>query len=160
CPSLSPKTALGEHEAAERLEELLRRAVASRLVSDVPFGAFLSGWLDSSTVVALMAQHLRQPVRTFTIGFREAAYNELDDARRVARHLGTEHHELVVEPDAVDLLQTLVWHLDEPFADASAIPTYLVAKLAREHVKMALSGDAGDETFAGYSRYLRYLQLH
>lgn len=158
-PSLSPKTALGEHEAAERLEELLRRAVASRLVSDVPFGAFLSGGLDSSTVVALMAQHLRQPVRTFTIGFREAAYNELDDARRVARHLGTEHHELVVEPDAVDLLHRLVWHFDEPFADSSAVPTYLVSELARQHVKMVLTGDGGDELFGGYDRYLKLLKL-
>lgn len=158
--SFEPKTTLGEADACEELAHLLDQAVSSRLVSDVPFGAFLSGGLDSSVVVALMARHLSQPVKTFSIGFREAAFNELDDARRVATHLGTEHHELMVEPDAVALLQDLVWHLDEPFADASAVPTYLVAKMAREHVKMALSGDAGDETFAGYSRYLRYLKLH
>jgi asparagine synthase (glutamine-hydrolysing) len=158
--SFEPKTSLSEADACEELAHLLDQAVSSRLVSDVPFGAFLSGGLDSSVVVALMARHMSQPVKTFSIGFREAAFNELDDARRVARHLGTEHHELMVEPDAVDLLQTLVWHLDEPFADASAVPTYLVAKLAREHVKMALSGDAGDEAFAGYSRYMRYLKLH
>lgn len=158
-PSLAPKTALSEAEAAEQLEYLLDRAVASRLVADVPFGAFLSGGLDSSTVVALMARHLDKPVKTFTIGFKEAAYSELDDARRVARHLGTEHHELVVEPDAVDLLQTLVWHFDEPFADSSAVPTFLVSQLARQHVKMVLTGDGGDEMFGGYDRYLRLQKL-
>lgn len=156
---LGPKHRLSEGEAEEELARLLEQAVASRLVSDVPFGAFLSGGLDSSVVVALMARHMDQPVRTFSIGFREDAYNELSDARRVAQHLGTEHHELVVEPDAVDLLRQLVWYLDEPFADSSAIPTFLVAKLARERVKMVLTGDGGDETFAGYTRYLRYLDL-
>ena len=158
-PSLAPKTTLGEGEAAEQLEELLDHAVASRLVSDVPFGAFLSGGLDSSTVVALMARHMDRPVKTFTIGFREAAYSELDDARQVARHLGTDHHELVVEPDAVDLLHKLVWHFDEPFADSSAVPTFLVSELARRHVKMVLTGDGGDEMFGGYDRYLRLLKL-
>ena len=158
-PSLAIKTRLSEAEATEQLAELLDRAVASRLTSDVPFGAFLSGGLDSSTVVALMARHLDRPVKTFTIGFREAAYNELDDARQVARHLGTEHHELVVEPDAVALLQQLVWHFDEPFADASAVPTFLVSQLARQHVKMVLTGDGGDELFGGYDRYLRLLAL-
>ena len=156
---LAPKHQLSEADAEQELARLLDRAVGSRLVADVPFGAFLSGGLDSSVVVALMSRHLRQPVRTFSIGFREDEYNELSDARRVSQHLGTEHHELVVEPDAVDLLQQLVWYLDEPFADASAVPTYLVAKLAREHVKMVLTGDAGDEAFAGYDRYLRYLDL-
>jgi asparagine synthase (glutamine-hydrolysing) len=158
-PSLAQKTALSEAEAGEKLEELLDRAVASRLVSDVPFGAFLSGGLDSSTVVALMARHLSQPVKTFTIGFKEAAYSELDDARRVATHLGTEHHELVVEPDAVSLLDKLVWHFDEPFADSSAVPTFLVSELASQHVKMVLTGDGGDEMFGGYDRYLRLLKL-
>ncbi|MCK9538952.1 asparagine synthase (glutamine-hydrolyzing) [Dokdonella sp.] len=155
-----PKTRASEAQAGEELAHLLEQAVSSRLVSDVPFGAFLSGGLDSSVVVALMSRHLTQPVKTFSIGFREAEFNELDDARRVANLLGTEHHELMVDPDAVALLHTLVWHLDEPFADASALPTYLVAQLASSHVKMALSGDAGDETFAGYTRYLRYLRLH
>lgn len=154
----TPKTTLDEREAKEELAHLLDQAVSSRLVSDVPFGAFLSGGLDSSVVVALMARHMSQPVKTFSIGFHEAEFNEMDDARRVARHLGTEHHDLVVEPDAVALLHELVWHLDEPFADASALPTYLVSKLAREHVKMALSGDGGDEAFAGYGRYLKYLK--
>jgi asparagine synthase (glutamine-hydrolysing) len=157
--SFSPKHELSEPEAEERLAVLLDEAVQSRLVSDVPFGAFLSGGLDSSVVVALMSRHLSTPVRTFSIGFKEAAYNELSDARRVAQHLGTEHHELVVEPDAVDLLHQLVWYLDEPFADASAVPTYLVAKLARQHVKMVLTGDGGDEAFGGYDRYLRFLAL-
>ena len=156
---LEPKLELSEAEAEDELARLLDQAVKSRLVADVPFGAFLSGGIDSSVVVALMSRHLSQPVRTFSIGFREAEYNELADARRVSHHLGTEHHELIVEPDAVDLLQQLVWYLDEPFADSSAVPTYLVSKLAREHVKMVLTGDAGDEAFAGYDRYLRYLDL-
>jgi asparagine synthase (glutamine-hydrolysing) len=158
-PSLARKTSLDEAQAGEKLEELLDRAVASRLVSDVPFGAFLSGGLDSSTVVALMARHMSQPVKTFTIGFKEAAYNELDDARRVATHLGTEHHELVVEPDAVDLLEKLVWHFDEPFADSSAVPTFLVSERASRHVKMVLTGDGGDEMFGGYDRYLNLMKL-
>ncbi len=156
---LGPKLTLDEREAEEQLAQLLDAAVKSRLVSDVPFGAFLLGGLDSSVVVALMARHLSQPVRTFSIGFREPKYNELSDARRVADHVKTEHHELVVEPDAVELLQSLVWYLDEPFADSSAVPTYLVAKLAREHVKMVLTGDGGDESFGGYDRYLRFLDL-
>ncbi|MFZ2236766.1 MAG: asparagine synthase (glutamine-hydrolyzing) [Dokdonella sp.] len=150
---------LDESEAEEELATLLDKAVSSRLVADVPFGAFLSGGLDSSVVVALMAQHMSQPVRTFSIGFKEAAYNELSDARRVAEHLGTRHRELVVEPDAVELLQQLVWFLDEPFADSSAVPTYLVSKLAREDVSMVLTGDGGDEAFAGYDRYLKFLKL-
>jgi asparagine synthase (glutamine-hydrolysing) len=150
---------LSEADAEDELARKLDEAVSSRLVADVPFGAFLSGGLDSSVVVALMSRHLQQPVRTFSIGFREDKYNELSDARRVANHLHTEHHELMVEPDAVDLLHQLVWYLDEPFADSSAVPTYLVSKLAREHVKMVLTGDGGDETFAGYDRYLKFLDL-
>jgi asparagine synthase (glutamine-hydrolysing) len=156
---LSPKHALTEVEAERELARLLDQAVASRLVSDVPFGAFLSGGIDSSVVVALMARHLSQPVRTFSVGFHERESDERSAAKRVSRHLGTEHHELVVEPDAVEILQSLVWYLDEPFADSSAVPTFLVAKLARAHVKMVLTGDAGDEAFAGYDRYLRYLKL-
>jgi asparagine synthase (glutamine-hydrolysing) len=156
---LEPKTHLDERAAEEELAHRLDQSVKSRLVSDVPFGAFLSGGLDSSVVVALMSRHLSQPVRTFSIGFREEKFNELSDAERVAKHLGTEHHALVVEPDAVELLHQLVWFLDEPFADASAVPTYLVAKLARQHVKMVLTGDGGDEAFAGYERYLKFLDL-
>jgi asparagine synthase (glutamine-hydrolysing) len=157
--AIEPKSTLDERDAEEELAQRLSAAVQSRLVSDVPFGAFLSGGLDSSVVVALMARHLSQPVRTFSIGFKEPKYNELSDAKRVADHVGTEHHELVVEPDAVELLQSLVWYLDEPFADSSAVPTYLVAKLARQHVKMVLTGDGGDEAFGGYERYLKFLDL-
>jgi asparagine synthase (glutamine-hydrolysing) len=142
--------------------ELLRRledAVRVRLVSDVPFGVFLSGGIDSSIVAALMARNMGPRVKTFTIGFKELDYDETADARRVAEHIGAEHHELVVTADTVSLIDELVWHLDEPFADASAIPTYLVAKLAAEHVKMVLSGDGGDESFAGYERYRKYQAL-
>ena len=139
------------------LFDLLDDAVRLRLVSDVPFGAFLSGGIDSSVVVALMAKNMNMPVKTFTIGFKEAQYNELDDARIVARHFHTEHHEFIVEADTVSLLEDLVWYFDEPFADSSAIPTYLVSKMASQHVKMVLSGDGGDEAFAGYERYRKYL---
>ncbi|MCG6118443.1 MAG: asparagine synthase (glutamine-hydrolyzing) [Aquimonas sp.] len=148
-----------EAEAEERLAELLETAVADRLVADVPFGAFLSGGLDSSVVVALMARQMSQPVRTFSIGFEEAAYSELSDARRVAELIGSEHHEQVLRPDACALVERLVWHLDEPFADSSALPTYLVSELARGEVKMVLSGDGGDEAFGGYDRYLRFDRL-
>ncbi len=158
-PTLADTCTLSEADAAEKLAELLDRAVSSRLVSDVPFGAFLSGGLDSSTVVALMAQRMTQPVKTFSIGFKEADFSELDDARQVARHLGTDHHELVVEPDAVALLNQLVWHFDEPFADSSAVPTFLVSQLARQRVKMVLTGDGGDELFGGYDRYLRLMAI-
>ena len=156
---LEPKHQIDEREAEEQLASLLDEAVKTRLVSDVPFGAFLSGGLDSSVVVALMARHQQVPVQTFSLGFRESHYNELSDARRVASHLETEHHELIVKPNAVELLEQLVWYLDEPFADSSAVPTYLVAKLARRQVKMVLTGDGGDEAFAGYGRYLRFLAL-
>jgi asparagine synthase (glutamine-hydrolysing) len=151
-----PKWSDPEPVLAERLEALLDDAVEARLVSDVPFGAFLSGGIDSSLVVALMARHLSKPVRTFTIGFHERESDEVADARRVARHVGTDHVDLVAEPDAVGLLHELVWYLDEPFGDSSAIPTFLVSRLAREHVKMVLSGDGGDELFAGYERYGRF----
>jgi asparagine synthase (glutamine-hydrolysing) len=142
-----------EAEVAERLSGLLQTAVERRLMSDVPLGAFLSGGLDSSTVVALMARASRQPVRTFTIGFQDADYSELEDARVVARHLQTDHHEIMVKPASLDILPQVVWHLDEPFADSSAVPTYCVCRAAREHVTVALSGDGGDEVFAGYTRY-------
>lgn len=152
-----PKLSLTEGEAVERLEELLRGAVRKRLVSDVPLGAFLSGGIDSSTVVAFMAEVGEGPVRTFTIGFDEGEFNERSYARAVARHLGTDHTEYVVRPDAAEVLPTLVRHYGEPYGDHSALPTYYVAREARRAVTVALNGDGGDECFAGYERYMAHL---
>lgn len=155
----TPKLSASETELTEQLDSELHDAVAVRLNSDVPYGAFLSGGIDSSLVVALMTRHMSRPVETFSVGFAEAAFNEADDAALVSRHIGTNHHELVLDGNVGDLLATLPWHLDEPLADSSAIPTFLVSQLAARHVKMVLSGDGGDEMFAGYGRYARYLQL-
>ncbi len=149
------RTVPREEEALEQVESLLRAAVKRRLMAEVPLGAFLSGGLDSSVVVALMAGLSNRAVRTFTIGFEESEYSELDDARLVARHLGTDHQEIIVRPAGLDVLPKIVWHLDEPFGDSSAVPTYYVCEAARRHVTVALSGDGGDETFAGYARYLQ-----
>lgn len=143
-----------EEEYVEELRALLAEAVKVRLVSDVPLGAFLSGGVDSSTVVALMAQAMTQPVKTFSIGFHEDSYNELKYARVTADKFKTDHHEFIVTPDICHIVDELAWYLDEPFADSSAIPTYMLSKLAREHVTVALSGDGGDEVFAGYTRYV------
>ncbi|MBA3805284.1 MAG: asparagine synthase (glutamine-hydrolyzing), partial [Acidobacteria bacterium] len=143
-----------EEDYLEELRHLLDEAVRVRLISDVPLGAFLSGGVDSSVVVGLMARHMGQPVKTFSIGFHEDSFNELKYARIAARHFDTDHHEFVVTPDICHIIEELVWHFDEPFADSSAIPTYMVSKLAREHVTVALSGDGGDEIFAGYTRYM------
>ncbi len=148
--------------AAERNEEIrshIRRAVGRRMIADVPLGAFLSGGVDSATVVAAMAEQSTEPVRTFSIGFTHDEYNELPQARLVAERFGTEHHEYVVEPDAVEILPRIVRHYGEPFADPSAIPSFYVAEMARREVTVALNGDGGDETFAGYSRYLANLLL-
>src|SRR5882724_11282229 len=149
-----PDPGLTEEDAAERLRQLLDESVRLHLRSDVPVGAFLSGGVDSSAVVAAMTRHATRPVKTFSIGFAEERYDELRHARAVARRFGTEHHELVLEPNLDELLDDLAWYLDEPFGDSSAIPTYMVSKLAAAHVKVALSGDGGDELFAGYDRYL------
>ena len=137
----------------DRLEALVDESVRLRLLSDVPLGAFLSGGIDSSLVVASMVRSCPTRVVTTSVGFDEQAFNELEYARTVATHLGTESHEKIVRPDIVDLLPKLAWHLDEPFADSSAVPTYYVSKAAREHVIVALSGDGGDELWAGYARH-------
>src|SRR5688572_25410502 len=149
----TPKRRLTEDDAAEQLLERLRDAVRVRLVSDVPLGAFLSGGVDSSTVVALMAQLSGTPVKTYSIGFEEKEYDELPYARLVSDKYATDHHEFVVRPDAASVIPTLVWHYDEPYADESAVPTYYLSQLTRQHVTVALNGDAGDENFSGYSRY-------
>ena len=142
-----------ESEYLDRLEALVDEAVRLRLVSDVPLGAFLSGGIDSTAVVASMAATATGPVVTTSVGFDEHAYNELQHARTIAEHFGTEHHECVVTSDVVDLLPRLAWHFDEPFADSSAVPTYYVSAAARERVTVALSGDGGDELWAGYARH-------
>jgi asparagine synthase (glutamine-hydrolysing) len=134
--------------------ESLSKAVDSRLISEVPLGAFLSGGVDSSVIVGIMSKITEQPVITATVGFTEEKYNEAPDARWFAGLIGADHHERIVRPDAVGIVEKLAWHYDEPFADASAIPTYYVSKAAREFVTVALSGDGGDENFAGYRRYV------
>jgi asparagine synthase (glutamine-hydrolysing) len=147
-----------EGEWVEALRAAIDESVRLHRVADVPLGAFLSGGVDSSAVVASLATAARregaEPPRTFSIGFREAEYNELDYARLVARTFGTRHREAVIEPEVLDELERLTWHLDEPFGDSSAIPTYMVSKLAAEEVTVVLSGDGGDELFAGYDRYV------
>jgi asparagine synthase (glutamine-hydrolysing) len=155
----APEPKVAEAEWIDGLRVQLADAVRCHMVSDVPIGAFLSGGVDSSTVVALMAEASGSPIRTFSIGFDEADFDELRFARQVATRYGTDHYELVVKPAALDVLPRLAWHLDEPFADASAIPTYYVSKITREHVTVALSGDGGDETFAGYRRYAQAMAL-
>jgi len=150
-----PNESASEDELVEELREVLDDAVASHEVSDVPVGAFLSGGIDSSAVVATMSA--RQPgrrIKTFSIGFVEDGFDELAHARTVARAFDTDHYELVLKPDVVSMVEDLAWYLDEPFGDTSAIPTYMVSKLASEHVKVVLTGDGGDELFAGYDKYL------
>ncbi|HEV7681260.1 MAG TPA: asparagine synthase (glutamine-hydrolyzing) [Pyrinomonadaceae bacterium] len=152
-PDFSKKLEISEPEAGERTIEILRDAVKVRLMSEVPLGAFLSGGVDSSAVVALMAEASSTPVKTFSIGFEEQDFSELHHARRVAEHVGADHHEFIVRADALEVLPILVEHYGEPYADSSAIPTYYVARETRKHVTVALNGDGGDESFAGYERY-------
>jgi asparagine synthase (glutamine-hydrolysing) len=152
-----PEIRIDEQEAVLEIRRLLESAVSSHLESEVPLGAFLSGGLDSSTVVALMARAGGRQVRTFAIGFDEGSFNEAPHAAAVARALGTDHTELIVRPDVESLFDGLVAAFDEPFADSSAVPTYLVAQLAKRQVTVALSGDGGDELFGGYTRYAQTL---
>ena len=150
----SPGDPMSEDEAAEELRRQILEATGIRLMSERPIGAFLSGGVDSSIVVAAMAQQTSGPVKTFSIGFEESAFDERHYARRVASLYGTDHTEHVVRASALDVLPTLVWHYDEPFADSSAIPTFYVAQVTREQVTVALNGDGGDESFGGYRRYV------
>ncbi len=152
-PDLNAQWTGSEATALEALRSTFESAVQLRMQADVPLGAFLSGGIDSSLIVAVMQQLASQQTKTFSIGFPVRAYDETAFARQVARHLGTEHHEFQVTPDGLEVLPRLVWHYDEPFADSSAIPTWYVSQLTRQHVTVALSGDGGDELFVGYPRY-------
>ena len=156
-PYWQPDFQAEEHRPAEEdareLRDLLTSAVEMRMESDVPLGAFLSGGIDSTIIVGLMQKLSRQPVRTFSIGFPVAEYDETHYAAQAARQFGTLHQEFRVEPNAVDILPKLVWHYDEPMADSSAVPTWYLSQVTREHVTVALTGDGGDELFAGYPRY-------
>jgi len=152
-PDFSKKIKISEEEAIVETTRILRESTKMRMISEVPLGAFLSGGVDSSAVVALMAQESEQPVKTFSIGFEEQDFSELKYAKRVAEHVGAEYNEFIVRPNALDVIPTLVDHYGEPYADSSAIPTYYVAKETRKHVTVALNGDGGDESFAGYERY-------
>lgn len=152
-PDFSKKIKISETEAEEETLRILRESTQLRMISEVPLGAFLSGGVDSSAVVALMAQESEKPVKTFSIGFEEQDFSELKYAKRVAEHVGAEYHEFIVKPDAMEVLPMLVEHYGEPYGDSSAIPTYYVSRETRRYVTVALNGDGGDESFAGYERY-------
>jgi len=153
-PEYGTHPPISEEECLEQLEKRLQEAVRIRLISDVPLGALLSGGVDSSIIVALMARVSSGPVKTFSIGFRAEAFNEAQHARLVAGKFGTDHHELILDPNLEETLTFLTGMLEEPFGDSSMLPTYYVSRMARQHVTVALSGDGGDELFAGYDRYL------
>lgn len=148
------KINMAEDEFCQRILDLLTEATKIRLVSDVPLGVFLSGGIDSSAIVALMSKLSSHPVKTFSIGFEEETFNELKYARKVAKIFATDHHEYIVKPEALNILPKIIWHFNEPFADSSCIPTYYLSKMTRQEVTVALNGDGGDETFAGYERYV------
>jgi asparagine synthase (glutamine-hydrolysing) len=153
--SSNPNACKNHFEWCDRIRSGLEESVKLRLISDVPLGAFLSGGVDSSIIVGIMAKMSSKPVKTFSIGFEEKEFDEMSYARLVSHHFSTEHHEFIVKPNAIEILPKLVWHYNEPFADSSAIPTYYVANVTKDYVKVVLTGDAGDENFAGYPRYLR-----
>lgn len=153
-PDFHNKIKISEEEAEEETLRLLREATKMRMIAEVPLGAFLSGGVDSSTIVGLMSEFSDKPVKTFSIGFEEEDYSELKYAKKVAEHIGAEHHEFIVKPNAIEILPLLVEHYGEPYADSSSIPTYYVSRETRKHVTVALNGDGGDESFAGYERYL------
>jgi asparagine synthase (glutamine-hydrolysing) len=161
-PDFSKKIKISEEEAIEETTRILRESTRLRMISEVPLGAFLSGGVDSSIVVALMAQESSQPVKTFSIGFEEQDFSELKYAKRVAEHVGAEYNEFIVRPNALEVLPTLVEHYGEPYADPSAIPTYYVSKETRKFVTVALNGDGGDESFVGYERHvaMKYAELY
>ncbi len=148
-----PRLTGSVNEIKEQVRETLREATRIRLISDVPLGAFLSGGIDSSAVVGLMAQEMSQPVKTFSIGFEEQDFSELKFARMTAERFRTDHNEFIVKPETASILPKLAWHYDQPFADPSALPSYYVARETRKHVTVALNGDGGDESFGGYLRY-------
>lgn len=152
-PDFRHKEKFRRREAIEAIDETLQAAVRKRLVSDVPLGAFLSGGIDSSVVVAMMAEMSRSPVRTFSVGFKEQEYSELEYARSVAKQYATDHHEIMLDQGNLDILPSLVWEYGEPFADSSALPVYMVSKAAKEYITVALTGDGGDETFGGYDLF-------
>lgn len=152
--SYKDKISLKEEDICQHLLGLLKEATKIRLISDVPLGVFLSGGIDSSAIVAIMSEVSHDPIKTFSIGFEEESFNELQYARRISKIFNTEHHEYIVKPDALNVLPKLIWHFNEPFADSSCIATYHLSRMTREKVTVALSGDGGDESFAGYERYV------
>jgi asparagine synthase (glutamine-hydrolysing) len=159
APAERPSPGFSELQASDYVRNAFDQSVKMRLISDVPAGAFMSGGIDSTSVVASMALQSPDPVKTFSIGFEEPGFNELSLAAALAKKYGTEHHEMIVRPDSVDLVSKLVRHFDEPFGDSSAIPTYLVSEFAAQYVKVALTGDGGDELFAGYESFLDVQRL-
>jgi asparagine synthase (glutamine-hydrolysing) len=160
-PPFAIKTQMSQKEAGEAMMQELREATRLRMIADVPLGAFLSGGKDSSIVVGLMSELSSRPVKTFSIGFEEGDFSELPFARKVADRFKCDHHEFMVKPNAVDILPKLAWHYGEPYADSSALPSYYVSQMTRQHVTVALNGDGGDETMGGYPRYqaMKFMKL-